>query len=713
MEQEPPPHNPFSIHFFLLSSTCPFDLDFRAKVTADRHIQNWLLSICWKTHTRVRNTHTDRSDHPVALKRARNTHTDTDIHTQTDRHTHTHTHTLMRRSSLEQDHVVLPWTNRIAVSSELSSSSSSSPPPPLEISLTLGSSRRSVLSSAVTKSNDTTTKKDTAGCDGTIVGDVWVDPSGRVVATVELRSRDPATGKVSSSLRRAYLNVEDIILEDEEIFDREKEVDDTLIRPPSQSRLCSSSESSRRRCRKGPRRPLPPSSSSTSSATASEAVSAYKRLRRGILPPGWKAVRHQRGVSGGSRTKGSYTTYLAPDRSRFRSLIAVYRYLGYPKLSREDKKRMAAEKRRRRDPIASDEDVPDLGCYDESETYDAAIRPRPKRQRSLSDALLSSSGCSKCRYSTKGCAACSHRRCRAEEEDEEDRSASLVGTPPPDSTSSASSVDSDVSSAELVFSTPLPPPHALVEVSFDGLWYVGQVVDVTGRTARIFFPEDESETTLRFPSTSADVRVLGDDPTQCKCQVYAVREDGETLEEIAELCGVDSESLLRLNGPWCDDVRDVDEELTRGTILILPARREKRRGRPRGRSPTSFEESRLPWMRCSPLDRPLYKAASRTYQRRARCERVVEEEEEEEDTRATPFPCPACDRSFTRKSSRTLHVKSSHPAHFEAMMRGKVCVTRHKGDTAGVLSCPYCDRTCTRKSSLTLHVRSAHPNRRG
>ena len=234
------------------------------------------------------------------------------------------------------------------------------------------------------------------------------------------------------------------------------------------------SRNKRRSGSRKPSKPLKPIHPFDSSTYDERKIKEY--IRNGVLPDGWRAVRHQRGVSGGARTKGSYMTYLAPDNSRFRSLVAVYRFLGkLPPLQPNSSSSSSRNQRRRK-----------------------------RRKVVYNNGRL---GCSKCRFSSNGCVRSVRRlivtlyhsltylyeilnsrfalsltqvRCRAALEqssgdDEEEGTASSTSSSPPllqvRSSDEAISFDSDDNSASPLNSSSegvtCPQHHNLEEIVVD------------------------------------------------------------------------------------------------------------------------------------------------------------------------------------------------------------------------------------------------------
>ena len=255
------------------------------------------------------------------------------------------------------------------------------------------------------------------GINGTIVGDVVVDPAGRLVANLELTRT--IGDRVEKIVHPALIEVEGEI----PVREAKMQKENTLT---SSSSLSSSSEhvprrgrgrpkGSRNKRRSGSRKPpkaLKPIHPFDSSTYDERKIKEY--IRNGVLPEGWRAVRHQRGVSGGARTKGSYMTYLAPDNSRFRSLVAVYRFLGK---------------------------LPPL----ESNSSSGSGRNQRRRKRRKVVYNNGRLGCSKCRFSSNGCVRC---RAALEESSGEDEDASMSSISPLPPQPVRSSDDGDTMSFE-------------------------------------------------------------------------------------------------------------------------------------------------------------------------------------------------------------------------------------------------------------------------
>jgi hypothetical protein len=225
------------------------------------------------------------------------------------------------------------------------------------------------------------------GINGTIVGDVVVDPSGRLVANLELTRT--IGDRVEKTIHPALIEVEgEIPVHDIEVQKENSCSSDQHVPRRGRGRP----KGSRNKRRSGSRKPsksLKPIREFDSSTYDERKIKQY--IRDGVLPDGWRAVRHQRGVSGGARTKGSYMTYLAPDNSRFRSLVAVYRFLGKLPPSKSSSSSSSSRSGSRSNQ-----------------------RRRKRRKVVYNNGNL---GCSKCRFSSNGCVRC---RSALEEEEEDD-----------------------------------------------------------------------------------------------------------------------------------------------------------------------------------------------------------------------------------------------------------------------------------------------------
>ncbi len=286
------------------------------------------------------------------------------------------------------------------------------------------------------------------GINGTIVGEVVVDPSGRLVANIELTRT--IGDRIEKVVHPALIEVEGEIPVRESTIQKENKITSSSSVPSSSSehvprRGRGRPKGSRNKRRSGSRKPskaLKPIHPFDSSTYDERKIKEY--IRNGVLPDGWRAVRHQRGVSGGARTKGSYMTYLAPDNSRFRSLVAVYRFLGkLPPLQSNSSSSSSRNQRRRK-----------------------------RRKVVYNNGRL---GCSKCRFSSNGCVRCRAALEASSGEDDDEGTASSTSSSPPllqvRSSDEAISFDSDDNSASPLNSSSegvtCPQHHNLEEIVVD------------------------------------------------------------------------------------------------------------------------------------------------------------------------------------------------------------------------------------------------------